>query len=141
MRRTVTALAGLLLSGTLLTGCTELGTPTGPSTSVPQTARLTGRIVDWDIHNFTVQRDGLLVATLTWIYSNDMDLVLTDAACGTRDFYGCRILGSSRTRTPRGGSNFERIQAAVTRGQMLKFWIQNLDDATGGEYSLDVTVQ
>jgi hypothetical protein len=135
--RIVTFLLGsLLLAGS--TACNKGGTLTGPTAIAPQTARLTGTAVDHSVQDLIVQRDGTLTATLTWMYSNNVDITLTDNSCGTRDFYGCTILASSRS--PRGVAS-EQVVRAVRAGVMLRFWITNMDDATGAPYTLEVTIQ
>jgi hypothetical protein len=134
-----TRFATLLLGGLLLAtgaGCSR--SLTGPTAVAPQTARLSGVAADHSVQDLVVQRDGTLTATLTWQHSNNVDITLTEASCGTRDFYGCRILASSRS--PRGVDS-ERVVSAVRAGVMLRFWIVNLDDATGAPYTLEVTVQ
>lgn len=139
-RITSTRFATLLLGSLLLasgTGCRKT-TLTGPTAIAPQTARLTGTAVSHSVQDLIVQRDGTLTATLTWLYSNNVDITLTDNSCGTRDFYGCTILASSSS--PRGVDS-ERLIRAVRAGATLRFWILNLDDATGAPYTLDVTVQ
>jgi hypothetical protein len=137
---TSTRIATVLLGGLLLAGSTACskGSLTGPTAIAPQTARLTGTAVDHSLQELTVQRDGTLTANLTWMYSNNVDITLTDHTCSTRDFYGCTILASSRS--PRGVTS-EQLVRAVRAGMVLKFWILNMDDATGAPYTLDVTIQ
>jgi hypothetical protein len=133
-------LLSLLYGGILLAGgagCTR-GTLTAPTAIAPQTARLTGTAVSHSVQDLVVQRDGTLTATLTWMYSNNVDITLTEHTCGTRDFYGCTILASSTS--PRGVDS-ERVVRTVRAGMTLRFWILNLDDTTGAPYTLDVTVQ
>lgn len=138
-----TTLTALVVSVLALGGCSN-GSPTSPEAIAPiQQALLNGQVAVGGeaFRDLAVPRGGTVSATLRWTVSNDLDIFVTDASCGTRDFYGCTILGSATTRTPRGGSGLEQVAAGVRAGQTLRFWISNLDDAAAATYSLDVEVR
>ncbi|HEX9368519.1 MAG TPA: hypothetical protein VF921_17955 [Vicinamibacterales bacterium] len=142
-RITSARFAALLFGGLLLAGSAGCGKGilTAPTVVTPaQIARLGGHIaLGGDVfEDLAVQRDGTLTAILTWTFSNNLDITLTEASCGTRDFYGCTILASSRA--PRGTYS-ERLIAAVRAGRTLRFWITNMDDAASASYTLDVVIQ
>ena len=143
MKRTLTTLAASTLTVLALGGCSRSSLLAPDAVAAVQQALLDGQIaVGGDaFRDLAIQRTGQLSATLRWTASNDLDIVVTDASCGTRDFYGCTILGSATTRTPRGGSAIEQVTAAVRAGQTVRFWIDNLDDAAGATYTLDVVVR
>jgi hypothetical protein len=142
MKTTLTTLTVATMAMLALGGCSKTG-PTSPETiAAIQQALLEGQIAvgGETFRDLAIQRGGSLSATLRWTFSNDLDIVVTDASCGTRDFYGCTILGSATTRTPRGGSGLEQLAAAVRAGQTVRFWINNLDDAAPAPYSLELSV-
>ena len=143
MTRTLTALAIPLMTALAIGGCSKSSPVAPDAVAATQESLLNGEIaIGGDgFRDLSIQRGGTLTATLRWTTSNDLDLVVTDASCGTKDFYGCAILAAAKTRTPGGGSGVETVTAAVRAGQTLRFWIDNMDDAASAPYTLDVVVR
>ena len=129
------------LATAMIAGACTGAVPTAPS--APAATQLAGRVAVGgnEARDFTSPRDGTLSATLNWTYSNDLDLVVTDDSCAALDFSRCTTLALGATRTPRGESRLERVTRTVRRGETLRFWIENLDDAAPAPYSLDITIQ
>jgi len=143
MTRTLTTLAIPLFASLAMGGCSKAALTAPDAVAAIQESLLNGEIaVGGDtFRDLGIQRGGTLTATLHWTFSNDLDVVVTDASCGTKDFYGCTILGAAKTRTPRGGAGVETVTAPVRAGQTVRFWINNMDDAASAPYTLDVVVQ